>query len=226
MSPDDLADTGPASPPASDVAFTEAVKAAQERLGSRAAMARAATSRPWKTTVSDDLRDFLAVVDTFFLATSSADGRPYVQHRGGPPGLLKVLDERTLAFADFGGNRQYITVGNLSENDRALIFVLHFASRQRVKLWGRARVADDDPALLQSLVEPGYKARVERAIVFTLEAWDSNCQSHIAERYTEAEIAPAIDKLAQEIKRRDERIEQLEAEVAVLREKLRTQAGR
>ena len=218
MSPDDQPPPPAAlPPPASDVAFTAAVKAAQERLGSRAAMARSAVSRPWKTTVTDDLRDFLGMIDTAFLATASADGRPYVQHRGGPAGFIKVLDERTLAFADFGGNRQYITVGNLSENDRALIFVLHFASRQRVKLWGRARVVEDDPALLQRLAEPGYKARVERAIVFSLDAWDSNCQSHITERYSEAEIAPAVDKLTA-------RIRELEGENAALRAAMREPA--
>ena len=185
-----------------DVLFSEAVKAEQERLGSRASF----VDREWATEITDTLRQFLDAIDTFFLATASADGRPYVQHRGGPPGFLKPIDSRTLAFADFAGNRQYITLGHLKENDRAHIFILHFATQQRVKLWGRARVIEGDLELMERLVDPAYKARPERAIVFTLEAWDVNCRQHIVPRYSEAEIAPAIDKLAQ-------RIKELEAEV-------------
>jgi uncharacterized protein len=189
-----------------DVLFSPAVKAEQARLGSRASF----EGRDWKTEITDDLRRFLAIVDTFFFATASADGRPYVQHRGGPPGFLKTIGTHTLAFADFAGNRQYISLGHLKENDCAHIFVPHFATQQRLKLWGRARVIEGDVELMERLVDPAYKARPERAIVFTLEAWDINCRQHIVPRFSEAEIAPAVDKLVQ-------RIKELEAEVVRLR---------
>jgi predicted pyridoxine 5'-phosphate oxidase superfamily flavin-nucleotide-binding protein len=192
-----------------DVLFSDAVKAEQARLGSRASFA----DREWKGEITDDLRQFLAVVDTFFLATASADGRPYVQHRGGPPGFLKTMGTHTLAFADFAGNRQYITLGHLRENDRAHIFIPHFATQQRVKLWGRARAIEGDVELMERLVDPAYLksagARPQRAIVFTLEAWDSNCRQHIVPRYSEAEIAPAVDQLARRIKELEEEIVRL-----------------
>jgi len=188
-----------------DVLFSPAVKAEQTRLGSRAAF----EGRDWKTEITDDLRQFLAVVDTFFFATASADGRPYVQHRGGPPGFLKPIGMQTLAFADFAGNRQYITLGHLRENDRAHIFIPHFATQQRLKLWGRARIVEGDIELMQRLVDPAYKARPERAIAFTLEAWDINCRQHIVPRYSEAEIAPGIDRLVTRIKELEEEVERL-----------------
>ena len=188
-----------------DVLFSPSVKAEQARLGSRAGF----EGREWATEITEKLAQFLDAIDTFFLATASADGRPYVQHRGGPPGFLKPIDNRTLAFADFAGNRQYITLGHLRENDRAHIFIPHFATRQRLKLWGRAHVVEGDAALMERLVDPAYKARPQRAIVFSLEAWDVNCSQHITARYSEAEMAPAVNKLA-------ERIKELEAEVARL----------
>ena len=168
-------------------------------------------NREWKTEITDDLRQFLDAIDTFFFATASADGRPYIQHRGGPPGFLKTIGSHTLAFADFAGNRQYITLGHLKENDRAHIFILHFATQQRVKLWGRARVIENDTELMERLVDPAYKARPQRAIVFTLEAWDVNCTQHIVPRYSEAEIAPGIDKLVARIKELEEEVERLQA---------------
>ncbi len=188
-----------------DVLFSPAVKAEQTRLGSRAAF----EGRQWNTEITDDLRQFLAAVDTFFMATASADGRPYVQHRGGPPGFLKPIDSHTLAFADFAGNRQYITLGHLKENDRAHIFIPHFATQQRLKLWGRARVVESDAELMERLVDPADEAKPQRAIVFTLEAWDINCRQHIVPRYSEAEIAPAVDKLAQRIKDLEEEVARL-----------------
>ena len=190
-----------------DVLFSAAVKAEQERLGSRAKF----TDREWATEITDNLRQFLDAIDTFFLATASADGRPYMQHRGGPPGFLKPIGPRTLAFADFAGNKQYITLGHLKENDRAHIFIPHFATQQRVKLWGRARVIEDDPMLMERLVDPAYKARPARAIVFTLEAWDINCTQHIVPRYSEGEIAPGINKLVARIKELEEEVERLKA---------------
>jgi predicted pyridoxine 5'-phosphate oxidase superfamily flavin-nucleotide-binding protein len=188
-----------------DFLFSAGVKAEQARLGSRAQFA----DREWATEITDNLREFLAAIDTFFLATASADGRPYVQHRGGPPGFLKPIGTHTLAFADFAGNRQYITLGHLKENDRAHIFIPHFATQQRVKLWGRARVVEGDLELMERLVDPTYKAKPQRAIVFTLEAWDANCRQHIVPRYSEAEMAPAMNNLIQRIKELEEEVARL-----------------
>ena len=188
-----------------DVLFSTSVKAEQARLGSRASF----EDRDWKTEITDDLRQFLQVIDTFFFATASADGRPYVQHRGGPPGFLKTIGTQTLAFADFAGNRQYISLGHLKENDRAHIFIPHFATQQRVKLWGRARVIEKDLELMERLVDPAYPGKPQRAIVFTLEAWDSNCRQHIVPRYSEAEIAPAVNKLVARIKELEDELARL-----------------
>jgi predicted pyridoxine 5'-phosphate oxidase superfamily flavin-nucleotide-binding protein len=193
----------------SDVAFSPAVKAWQEKMGSRAGYARMEQKGGWKDGVTPDLAAFLAERDSFYLATASTEGQPYIQHRGGPKGFLRVLDEHTLAFADFAGNRQYISAGNLSENDRAQIFLMDYANRQRIKIWGRARVVEDDPALLERLADPAYKGRPERAIVFEIAAWDVNCPQHITRRYTESEIATALEKLTA-------RIAELEDQVARL----------
>ena len=198
------------STPASNVAFSPAVKALQERHGSRAGYARMAEKGGWKREITPDLAAFLAGRDSFYLGTASAAGQPYIQHRGGPKGFLKVLDAGRLAFADFGGNRQYITAGNLSENDRAHVFLMDYPNRQRIKIWGRARVVEDDPELMERLLTPGYKAKPERAILFEVEAWDANCPQHITPRYSEDEIAPALAQL-------QARIAELEAEVASLR---------
>ncbi len=159
--------------------FTPAVKAQQERLGSRGAYARWEEARGFSQEISDDLARFVAERDSFYLGTASADGQPYIQHRGGPPGFLRVLDARTLAFADFGGNRQYISIGNLSENPRAFLFLMDYANRIRVKVRGTARFVEDDPELLASLTDSAYGAVPERAIVFHVEAWDRNCPKHI-----------------------------------------------
>ena len=197
----------------SDVAFTPAVKALQERLGSRAGYARMERKGGWKDRVTDDLAAFIAERDSLYLATASAEGQPYIQHRGGPKGFLKVLDEGTVGLADYGGNRQYITAGNLSENDRAYIFLMDYPNRRRVKLWGRARVVEDDPALLERLADPGYAGVPERALLFEIEAWDVNCPQHITPRYTEEQIQPAVAGL-------QARIVELEGEVAALRRRL------
>ena len=188
-----------------DVLFSPAVKAEQTRLGSRDAF----EDREWQSEITDDLRQFLAAIDTFFFATASADGRPYIQHRGGPAGFLKPIGSHMLAFADFAGNRQYITLGHLKENDRAHIFILHYATQQRLKLWGRARVIEGDIELMERLVDPTYKAKPQRAIAFRIEAWDINCRQHIVARYSEAEIAPAVNQLTQRIKELEEEIARL-----------------
>lgn len=195
---------------ASDVAFTPAVKAWQERHGSRAGYAKMERKRGWQTRVTPQLEAFLAERESFYLATATAEGQPYIQHRGGPKGFLKVVDEQTLGFADFGGNKQYISAGNLSENDRAHIFLMDYATRQRIKLWGRARVVEDDPELTARLAVAGYEARPERAFLFAIAAWDVNCPQHIKPLYSEEQVGLAMAKLAR-------RIEELEAEIARLR---------
>ena len=187
----------------SDIAFTDSVKAIQSRKGSRDAYAGVEAKGGWSDTITDDLAGFLAERDSFYLGTASADGQPYIQHRGGKPGFLKVIDPKTLAFADFTGNRQYISSGNLSENDKAYIFLMDYPNRRRIKIWGTARVVDDDPALLQQLEDPDYRGVPEQAVVFTVKAWDRNCPQHIQPRFTQSEI--------------DERVHALEAEVAALK---------
>jgi predicted pyridoxine 5'-phosphate oxidase superfamily flavin-nucleotide-binding protein len=184
--------------PVSDVAFTPAVKAIQERLGSRGSYARMEQGRGWNRTVTADLKAFLAERDSFYLGTASADGQPYVQHRGGKPGFLRALDERTLGFADFAGNRQYVSMGNLSENDRVFVFLMDYPGRRRIKIWGRGEVVEDDPTLLARLTDEDNDGRPERAFVIHVEAWDANCPQHITPRYTAADLAPVIERLEAE----------------------------
>ncbi|MDB5563953.1 MAG: pyridoxamine 5-phosphate oxidase [Tardiphaga sp.] len=194
----------------SDVAFTPAVKEIQARKGSRHAYARVEENGGWRTEVDDNLTAFLAETNSMFLATASADGQPYIQHRGGPKGFIRILDKQTLAFADYSGNRQYITQGNLAENPKANIFLVDYAHRRRVKIWGEARVVEDDPALLTSLMPAGYKARPEQVILFKIAAWDTNCPQHIPQKFDAADVAAALAS-------RDERIAELEAELAALK---------
>lgn len=193
----------------SDIAFTPAVKAIQAARGSRAQYAQMEGAGGWSTEVTPELEAFLAQLDMFYLGTASAEGQPYIQYRGGPKGLLKVIDSRTLAFADFGGNRQYISYGNLSENPRVFVFLMDYVNRRRVKLWGTAHVVTDDPVLLARLHDESYRARPERVIVITLEAWDVNCPQHIHRRLPETEVRRVVDDLRA-------RIASLEAQVAAL----------
>jgi uncharacterized protein len=219
-------------PSPSDVAFSPSVKAEQARRGSRAAYARMEQGEGWETRVTPDLADFLAERDSFYLGTASAAGRPYIQHRGGPPGFVRVLDERTLGFADLRGNRQYITLGNLAENDQAILFFMDYEGRRRIKIWGRARVVEDDAKLLARLAPrgmgqspalsggaPSYPrgatARPERAIVFHVEAWDVNCPQHIPRKIDAAAVEAVTDRL-------ERRIRELEEE----NRRLRSSAGR
>ncbi len=197
-------------PPLSDIAFTPSVKAAQERLGSRTMYSGMEQRGGWQDRVTPELGDFIAERDTFYLATASADGRPYIQHRGGPKGFLKVLDDRTLAFADFTGNRQYITVGNLAENNKAFIFLMDYANRTRIKIWGTAEVVENAPELMQQLTDPSYRGRPERVIRFHVEAWDPNCRQHITPRLDEVEVQQIVQPLR-------DRIAELEAENEALR---------
>jgi predicted pyridoxine 5'-phosphate oxidase superfamily flavin-nucleotide-binding protein len=193
----------------SDVAFSPAIKAIQTRKGSRHAYADVEQGRGWRTEIDDDLAAFIAAQTSLFFATASADGQPYIQHRGGPAGFVHVLDKSTLAFADFSGNRQFITQGNLSENPKAYIFLLDYAHRQRVKLWGEARVIEDDAALLASLMPRDYRARPEQVILFKLIAWDTNCKQHLPQKFDAADVRVALET-------RDARIAELEQQLAAL----------
>lgn len=200
----------------SDIAFTPAVKTQQTARGSRDGYARMEQGRGWKSAVDQKLKAFIAERDSFYLGTSNAQGQPYIQHRGGPKGFLKVLDEHTLAFADFGGNQQYITLGNLSDNEQAFIFLMDYPKRRRIKVWGRARVVDDNEALLKQVIDDDYAATPERVIVFTIEAWDVNCPQHIEPRFTEQDIAQRLADV-------NKRIAELEAENVELKQRLETQ---
>jgi uncharacterized protein len=199
---------------ASDIAFTPSVKAEQTRRGSRSGYERMERRGGWPTTVDEDLAAFLAETRSFYFATASADGQPYIQHRGGPAGFLKILDEKTLAFADFSGNKQYITIGNLAENPKAYIFIMDYVNLRRVKLWGTAKVVEGDDELLAKLSDPSYRARPERAIAFTIEAWDQNCPQHIPRMLPFEEVKDVIGRM-------QSRIAELEAE----NEKLRNEVG-
>lgn len=192
-----------------DLVFTPAARAQQERLGSRASYARWERTRGMASEITPDLAAFVAERTSFYLATASADGQPYAQHRGGPPGFLRVLDGHRLAFADYAGNRQYLSMGNLSENPRAFLFLMDYASATRVKVWGWAEFVEDDAALLESLVDPAYAAKAERALVFHVEAWDRNCRQHIPR------LVPAAEAGEVEVLRT--RVAALEAELARLR---------
>jgi predicted pyridoxine 5'-phosphate oxidase superfamily flavin-nucleotide-binding protein len=196
-----------------DVAFTDSVKEIQTRKGSRASYAKLEQRGGWEDRVTPELAAFLAERDSFYLATANAQGQPYVQHRGGPRGFLRVLDEHALAFADFRGNRQYISQGNLAENERAFLFLMDYAHRRRIKIWGRARVVEDDPALLERLADPAYEGKPEQAIVFRIEAWDVNCPQHIPQRFDAEQVTSAVAAL-------QARIDALEHENALLRERL------
>lgn len=194
----------------SDIAFTPTVKAIQARKGSRSAYARMEQGRGWQTEVTPDLQSWLENLNSLYLATANAQGQPYIQHRGGPAGFVKVLDAHTLAFADFIGNRQYISTGNLQENPQAFLFTMDYARSRRIKLWGRARVVENDAALLQRLADPAYDGVPEQAVVFALTAWDVNCPQHIPQKFDTVDVERALQA-------RDARIAALEQEVARLR---------
>jgi predicted pyridoxine 5'-phosphate oxidase superfamily flavin-nucleotide-binding protein len=191
----------------SDVAFTPSVKAVQQQHGSRAAYARMEEGGSWETVITPELREFIEGQTSVFLATANREGQPYIQHRGGPAGFLRVLDEQTIGFVDFVGNRQYITLGNLADNPKAHLFLIDYAHRRRVKLWGEAQVVEGDAELTRRLMPQRYKARASQVILFNVSAWDANCPQHIPLRLEAADVAAAIDE-------RDQRIASLEAELA------------
>ncbi|MGA0392846.1 MAG: pyridoxamine 5'-phosphate oxidase family protein [Rhodospirillales bacterium] len=191
----------------SDIAFTSAVKAVQERKGSRQGYAAMEAKGGWVNVISNELKDFIADRNSFYLATSTADGQPYIQHRGGKKGFLKVLDERTLAFADFKGNRQYISTGNVTENDKAYIFLMDYANRRRIKIWGTLKVINNDPALLKSLTDTDYNGKPEQAMVFTVTAWDVNCPQHIPQLFDQEQVEKMIAPLQARIAELEARLQ-------------------
>jgi uncharacterized protein len=185
---------------ASDIAFSEAVKRVQSERGSRDAYARVESTGGFPTEVDDALRAFLADIDTAFLATASKDGQPYVQHRGGPKGFIRAVDERTLAFVDFAGNRQYVSTGNLSENNRVCLFLVDYERRRRVKVWGTARIVSADVDLVAKLADPAYRGRIEQVVLVTMSAWDVNCPRHIPMKLDAGDVAIVVDTLETRIK--------------------------
>lgn len=194
----------------SDVAFTPTVKAIQARKGSRHGYQRMEQGGSWESSITPELREFIAQQTSFYMATANADGQPYIQHRGGPAGFLQVLDEHTLAMVDFAGNKQYISQGNLFENPKVHLFLMDYAHQQRIKIWGEAKVIEGDVELIKKLMPADYKAKPEQVIVFTVTAWDANCPQHIPIRFDAAMVQKALDE-------RDKRIMELEAEVEQLR---------
>jgi len=199
--------------PISDIAFSPSVKSIQEKMGSRQQYERMEERGGWQNVITQDLADFVAERDSLYLATASAEGRPYIQHRGGPKGFLKVLDDRTLAFADFVGNRQYISLGNLAENHQAFLFLMDYATQTRIKVWGTAEVITDDPDLLQQLTDSQYKGKPERVIRFHVEAWDANCRQHIPLKYSQEDVESILQPLK-------DRLTALESENETLKRQL------
>jgi predicted pyridoxine 5'-phosphate oxidase superfamily flavin-nucleotide-binding protein len=196
--------------PSSDIAFTPVVKALQTRHHSRDRYAAMEARGGFRTALTADLATFLSEVDTAYLATASAAGQPYAQHRGGPKGFIRIVDDHTLGFVDYIGNRQYISTGNLAENDRAFLFLMDYANQRRVKLWGRARVVEGDQDLIARLMPESYAARPQQVILFTVEAWDTNCPQHIPRKLDVADVAGTITAL-------QDRLAKVEAENGRLR---------
>lgn len=202
--------------PISEIAFIAAVKAVQEKRGSRSSygrMEQRGDQGPWRDVVTPELAEFIDERDSLYLGTASANGQPYIQYRGGPKGFLKVLDEHTLALADFAGNAQYISLGNLSENNKAFIFLMDYANRRRVKIWGTAEFVEDDPELLRTVIDADYKAQPERVLRFHVKAWSPNCPQHIKQRFT-------VDEMALKVQKLEECIAALEKTNAALRKQL------
>ncbi|WP_345891001.1 pyridoxamine 5'-phosphate oxidase family protein [Burkholderia sp. Ax-1724] len=194
------------------MAFTSSVKLFQKRYGSREAYAHREQEGAWETTITSECADFIRKQTSVFFSTANGDGQPYIQHRGGPPGFLHVVDTKTIAFADFSGNKQYVTTGNLADNRKAFLFLIDYARRQRIKIWGEAYI-DEDAKRVASLTPRDYRARAERAIVFEVSLWDANCPQHIPQRFEAADVQAAFDE-------RDKRIRELEAEIDHLRERV------
>ncbi len=195
-----------------DLAFTPSVQAAQEANGSRRAYARHHEESAGPDHLSDNETAFITERDSFYMATVSETGWPYLQHRGGPKGFVKVLDDRTLGFADYRGNRQYVSLGNLANDGRAALFFMDYPRQARLKLLARVRAVDlaNEPKFAAALVDADYKAKVERALLIRVEAFDWNCPQHITPRFTAEEVRPVIT-------RQEARIAELEAEILALK---------
>ncbi len=191
----------------SDIAFSPSVKKFQEKEGSRSIYQRMAESRDWQNSITGQLRYFIAQRDSFYIATTNREGQPHVQHRGGPKGFLKVLDDQTLGFTDYSGNRQYISAGNLQENKKVCLFLMDYPSRTRIKIWGEAEVIDKEHAMIEQLRDDDYHANIERAIIIKVKAWDTNCPQHITPRYTMEELEPHLGKLKERIKELEVKLE-------------------
>ena len=202
--------------PASDIAFSPAVKAIQTARGSRGSYARIEQRGGFRTVITADLVEFLADIDTAYLATTNSVGQPYAQHRGGPKGFIRQVDGQTLGFVDYAGNRQYVTTGNLAENDKAFLFLMDYAHRRRIKLWGNARVVTGDAVLIDHLMPEDYQARPEQVILFTVAAWDVNCPQHIPQKLNASDTASLVAE-------QRARITRLEADNTRLREQLESQ---
>ena len=197
----------------SDIAFTPVVKKIQAEKGSRHAYARMEEGGAWATQITPEIKAFIEMQTSIFIATTNSEGQPYIQHRGGPAGFLKVLDAKTVAFVDFSGNRQYITTGNLTQNDKAHLFLIDYVKRQRVKIWGTAKSVEGDEELIARLMPPDYKAKAEQVIIFSVAAWDANCPKHIPQRFESVDVQAALAE-------RDLKISALEAELVAIRSSL------
>lgn len=197
--------------PSSDIAFTETVKQLQTRNGSREAYAGMEARGGWSDRITPPLAEFISRQNSFYLATVNAEGQPYIQHRGGPRGFLKPIDEHTLAMADFRGNRQFISQGNLLDSGKAFIFLMDYANRRRIKIWGEARMIEGDDALLQAVMPEGYTAVPERVLLFRVSAWDPNCPQHIPRKID----ADEVDSMLAE---RDREIAELKTQIERLRQ--------
>jgi uncharacterized protein len=195
--------------PSSDIAFTQTVKAIQTQRGSRGAYARMEAQGGFRTAIDERLIAMLAEANSAYLGTATADCQPYIQHRGGPRGFIRVMGERTLGFADYSGNRQYVSTGNLADNPKAFLFLMDYARKARIKVWGRARFTDD-PATIAQLMPADYQAQPEAALLFDIEAWDINCPQHIPQKFDADQVAAALAE-------RDAEIARLKAEVAHLK---------
>ncbi|MGL5115960.1 MAG: pyridoxamine 5'-phosphate oxidase family protein [Beijerinckiaceae bacterium] len=205
------------NPFSSDIAFTPTVKGIQQRKGSRAGYARMEDGGSWQTHATAELKSFVEAQTSFFLGTANAEGQPYIQHRGGPAGFLRVIDSKTLGFVDFAGNRQYISQGNLVDNPRAYLFLIDYAHQRRIKIWGEARIVEGDADLTARLMPDGYKARPEQVILFTITAWDANCPQHIPQRFEAADVLAALAEKDERIRLLELEIENLKADVEARR---------
>lgn len=194
-----------------DIAFSDAVKKRQEEMGSRHTYQNMSERRDWQNKITGQLSYFISERDSFYMASANNDGQPYIQHRGGPKGFLKVVDDQHLAFADFSGNRQYISVGNFDDNNKVHLFLMDYPNRSRIKIWGEASVVSKDDDLLQLVKDDAYRTPIERIIKIKITAWDVNCPQHIQQRLTEEEFEPHVQLLKDRVRELEKEVEDLKA---------------